>query len=53
MTNIWDLNFRDKPDLEAWEQMMLGERVCIEPETKIEFVDSDFDLFKTWLEGLG
>jgi hypothetical protein len=44
MKNIWDLGFRDKPDVLAWEKEMMGERV--------ERLATDFDMFNTWFDGL-
>lgn len=47
MKNIWDLGFRDKPDVLAWEKEMMGERV-----ERIEGLATDFDMFNTWFDGL-
>lgn len=44
MKNIWELDFRDKPDVLAWEKEMMGER--------IERLATDFDMFNTWFDGL-
>lgn len=44
MKNIWELDFRDKPDVLAWEKEMMAERV--------ERLATDFDMFNTWFDGL-
>lgn len=49
MKNIWDLGFRDKPDVLAWEKEMMGERIVRYP---IEGLATDFDMFNTWFDGL-